>query len=69
MEYKVLLSFQEALVKQEFESCQKIIADAKQSGINQIEIDAVIAAYLRGDVRGKDNISYPKNRLRFLKEN
>jgi hypothetical protein len=68
MEYNtVLLSFQEALAKQEYESCKKLIDDAKQSGINQNEIDAVIAAYLRGDARQDINkASYPKNRLRFF---
>ena len=68
MEYNsVLLSFQQALAKQEYESCKKLIDSAKQSGIDQAEIDAVIAAYLRGDVRqGTNKASYPKNRLRFF---
>lgn len=71
MEYNtVLLNFQQALVKQEYEACKKLIDDAKLSGIDQGEIDAVIATYLRGFVRlGSDKATYPKNRLRFFMEN
>ncbi len=71
-----LVYFQEALLKQEYESCQELVGFAKGFGAAQSEIDEVIISYLRGDKAGslpvsqagQNGANQTKNRLRSLKE-
>ncbi len=65
-----LLYLQEALVKQEYESCKELVGIAKELGARQGEIDETIAAYLRGDKPGgRNEAKRPRNRVApLLKE-
>ena len=63
------LYLKEALVAQEYESCQELIDTAKTLGVTQTDISAVITAYLRGDKAvAKNEANTSKNRLRSLTE-
>ena len=69
LKVSALLYFKEALGRQEYESCAELAAAARQLGAQQGEIDAAIAAHLRGDQANAPNESkQPVNRLRALKE-
>jgi hypothetical protein len=66
-----LLYFKEALVAQQYETCQELIGTAKNLGVNPGDISAVIADYLKNpSILGK-NTDAPKKqgtcRLRSLK--
>ena len=62
-----LLYLQEALAKQEYESCKELVAIAKKLGAQQGEIDQAIAAFLRGDKPGgQGGAKQKKNRLGLL---
>ncbi len=43
-----LVYFQEALDKQQYESCAELTAAARKFGVQQYEIDAAITSHLRG---------------------
>ena len=58
-----LLYFKEALIAQEYESCQELIDTAKDLGVNPGDISAVIADYLNADNPGRQKT----NRLRSYK--
>lgn len=55
-----LLYLQEALIAQEYESCQELIDTAKQLGVDPGDISAVITGYLNTDSPGRQK----GNRLR-----
>ena len=55
-----LLYLNEALVAQEYESCQELIDTAKKLGVGQGDISAVIADYLNANNPGRQK----GNRLR-----
>ena len=48
-----LLYLKEALVTQEYESCQELIDTAKNLGVSSGDISAVIAEYLNADNPGR----------------
>jgi hypothetical protein len=52
-----LLYLKEALVAQEYESCQELVDTAKNLGIDQGDISAVITDYLNADNPGRQKIS------------
>ena len=58
-----LLYLKEALIVQEYESCQELIDTAKDLGVNPGDISAVIADYLNADNPGRQKT----NRLRSYK--
>jgi len=55
-----LVYLKEALVNQKYETCQELIATARNLGIDEGEINAVIAGYLNADNPGRQKA----NRLR-----
>jgi len=55
-----LVYLKEALVAQEYETCQELIDTAKKVGVNTGDISAVIADYLNADNPGRQR----GNRLR-----
>jgi len=55
-----LLYLKEALIAQEYESCQELIDTAKNLGVNAGDISAVIADYLNANNPGRQK----GNRLR-----
>ena len=55
-----LLYLKEALVAQEYETCQELIDTAKNLGVDQSDISALIADYLNADNPGRQK----GNRLR-----
>jgi len=57
-----LLYFKEALVAQEYETCQELIGTAKNLGVDPVDISAVIVEYLNPSKPGKQKA----NRLRSL---
>jgi len=57
-----LLYFKEALVAQEYETCQELIGTAKNLGVDPGDISAVIVEYLNPSKPGKQKA----NRLRSL---
>jgi len=59
-----LVYLKEALVTQKFEACQELIDTAKQVGVDQGDINAVITDYLNAGNPGKQKT----NRLRTYKE-
>ena len=59
-----LLYLKEALIAQEYESCQELVDTAKNLGVNPGDISAVIADYLNADNPGREKT----NRLRVYKE-
>jgi len=59
-----LLYLQEALIAQEYETCQELIDTAKNLGVDQGDINAVITDYLNADNPGREKT----NRLRVYKE-
>jgi hypothetical protein len=48
-----LLYLKEALIVQEYESCQELIDTAKNLGVSQGDISAVIAEYLSANNPGR----------------
>ena len=52
-----LLYLKEALVAQEYESCQELIDTAKNLGVNSDDISAVITEYLNADNPGRQKTS------------
>ena len=60
----VLLYLQEALIAQEYETCQELIDTAKNLGIDSSDISAVITDYLNANNPGREKT----NRLRVYKE-
>ncbi len=52
-----LLYLKEALIKQEYESCRELIDTAKNLGVDQGDISAVIAEYLNADNPGRQKTS------------
>jgi hypothetical protein len=52
-----LLYLKEALIAQEYESCQELVDIAKKLGVNPGDISAVIADYLNADNPGKQKTS------------
>ena len=50
-----LLYFKDALLKQEYESCQELLDSAKNFGAEQSEIDEAIASYSRSGKPGGQN--------------
>ena len=58
-----LLYLKEALVTQEYESCQELIDTAKNLGVDPGDISAVIADYLNADNPGRQK----GNRVRSYK--
>ncbi len=63
-----LLYFKEALINQEYESCQELVGIAKELGATQREISETIIGYLRGDKAEGRGAKEVKNRVRSLKE-
>jgi hypothetical protein len=64
-----LLYLSEALENQEFESCAMLVSAAKELGVEQGEIDAAIALYLKGGRSVKSSeAKVQQNRLRVLME-
>jgi hypothetical protein len=62
-----LLYFKEALVAQQYETCQELIGTARNLGVNPGDISAVIADYLSPKRESKANPDRQKpNRLRSL---
>jgi len=59
-----LLYLQEALIAQEYETCQELIDTAKNLGIDSSDISAVITDYLNANNPGREKT----NRLRVYKE-
>ena len=59
-----LLYLQEALIAQEYETCQELIDTAKNLGVDQGDINAVITDYLNADNPGREKT----NLLRVYKE-
>ena len=59
-----LLYLQEALIAQEYETCQELIDTAKNLGVDQGDINAVITDYLNADNPGRTKT----NRLRVYKD-
>jgi len=51
------LYLKEALIAQEYESCQELVDIAKKLGVNPGDISAVIADYLNADNPGKQKTS------------
>jgi hypothetical protein len=62
-----LVYLKDALVKQEFETCEELIAIAKNFGAEQSEVTDVITSYLRGDKTNERETNRIKN-LQLLKE-
>ena len=56
-----LLYLNEALIGQKYETCRELIDTAKQVGVDQADITAVITDYLNANNPGKQKA----NRLRF----
>ena len=59
-----LLYLQEALIAQEYETCQELIDTAKNLSVDQGDINAVITDYLKVNNPGRAKT----NRLRVYKE-
>jgi hypothetical protein len=57
-----LVYLKEALVAQEYETCQELIDTAKNVGVNEGDINAVITGYLNPGNPGRQKT----NRLRFI---
>jgi len=56
-----LLYLNEALIAQEYETCQELIDTARKVGVDQGDITAVITDYLNANIPGNKKA----NRLRF----
>ena len=59
-----LLYLQEALVAQQYETCQELIDTARELGVEKGDISAAIADYLNADNPGRQK----GNRLRLYKK-
>ena len=53
-----IFSLKEALVKEEYEECPKLIKAAKRFGVEQTVIDGLISEYIRGIINGQTNEAY-----------
>ncbi len=64
-----LLYFKDALVKQEYENCQELINSAKRFGAEQVEINELIAQFLKGEKAGsRKEANRIKGQVPSLKE-
>ena len=69
LQLTALLYFQEALLNEEYESCQELVDIARGFGVQSSDIKQVIAAVFPKSKAGGLNEANPKkNRLRLLKE-
>jgi hypothetical protein len=63
-----LVYFKDALVKQEFEACEELIALAKNFGASTSEVTDVIISFIRGDKTSGGRETNRIKNLQLLKE-